>query len=340
MLTKKECLEILGVSETATKEQIKVVYRQLANIYHPDKFTEGSDENKMSKITEAYNCLMEEQFDTNDSSFKNSNPLKQEMDSFVWRADLPFFEWSKEEVIEYYKKLDFDADNLLEPEDLSEFLFKSPTQESAKDFNKILNNKMFINYHIFYNLPMNVNRKVILKLNEQNWKQAMNSNLPEWKKEKIRKICSNCHKWYSNEEWFNFALAFEFILYTPFQLNINFYSDILQVSKLASPKELFSRFDDICVNGASLYYSILTAETSPVYFSFDEIVDLVWISNIGADLVGDNRDSYLKYIENFENEFGYTHYKLIRRDQFMMSIIYPLALTGGNMPIIFLNKVS
>lgn len=53
--------EVLGVSETATDEEIKTAYRTLAKKYHPDNYTNSplSDvaEQKMKEINEAYDTI-------------------------------------------------------------------------------------------------------------------------------------------------------------------------------------------------------------------------------------------------------------------------------------------
>lgn len=51
----KDYYEILGVSRTASKEDIKKAYRKLAHQYHPDKKT--GDEKKFKEVNEAYQVL-------------------------------------------------------------------------------------------------------------------------------------------------------------------------------------------------------------------------------------------------------------------------------------------
>tara|TARA_Y100000310_G_scaffold269866_1_gene283363 strand:- start:298 stop:909 length:612 start_codon:yes stop_codon:yes gene_type:complete len=61
--------KILGVSEKATKEEIKKAYRKLAVEYHPDR---GGDEEKFKNISEAYTILSDDskrrQYDMGDTS--------------------------------------------------------------------------------------------------------------------------------------------------------------------------------------------------------------------------------------------------------------------------------
>lgn len=49
---------VLGVSETASKEEIKRAYRSLVMKYHPDKNPDGSSEEKYREVVEAYDNLM------------------------------------------------------------------------------------------------------------------------------------------------------------------------------------------------------------------------------------------------------------------------------------------
>jgi len=51
----KDYYKILGIEKTASIQDIKRAYRQLAHKYHPDKF--GGDEKKFKEISEAYQVL-------------------------------------------------------------------------------------------------------------------------------------------------------------------------------------------------------------------------------------------------------------------------------------------
>ena len=51
--------KILGVPKTATEEEIKKAYRELAKKWHPDK-NNGTETEMFKNITEAYNILSDE----------------------------------------------------------------------------------------------------------------------------------------------------------------------------------------------------------------------------------------------------------------------------------------
>ncbi len=54
-MTKRDYYDILGISKTASDDEIKKAYRKAAVAYHPDK--EGGDEAKFKEVGEAYEVL-------------------------------------------------------------------------------------------------------------------------------------------------------------------------------------------------------------------------------------------------------------------------------------------
>ncbi len=59
MATKRDYYEILGISKSATAEEIKRAYRKLAMEHHPDKH--GGDDAKFKELGEAYDTLKDPQ---------------------------------------------------------------------------------------------------------------------------------------------------------------------------------------------------------------------------------------------------------------------------------------
>ena len=58
----KDLYEILGVSKSASKDEIKKAYRKLAMKYHPDQNKDNPDaEAKFKEATGAYDILKDEQ---------------------------------------------------------------------------------------------------------------------------------------------------------------------------------------------------------------------------------------------------------------------------------------
>ena len=58
-MSKRDYYEVLGVSKTASEDEIKKAFRKAAVKYHPDK--EGGDEAKFKEVNEAYEVLKDKQ---------------------------------------------------------------------------------------------------------------------------------------------------------------------------------------------------------------------------------------------------------------------------------------
>ena len=105
----RDYYQILGVSKSATQEEIKKAYRKLAHQYHPDK---GGDEKKFKEVSEAYRVLSDgekrrqydqfggagqapgwdfgfgqgQSFDPSDFDFNNLGEMFEEMFGFGMRG--------------------------------------------------------------------------------------------------------------------------------------------------------------------------------------------------------------------------------------------------------------
>lgn len=53
----KDFYEVLGVSKSATDEEIKKAYKKLALKYHPDKNKKLGSKEVFKKVAQAYDCL-------------------------------------------------------------------------------------------------------------------------------------------------------------------------------------------------------------------------------------------------------------------------------------------
>lgn len=61
-MTLKEARNILGLGETATRQEIKAAYRRAARRWHPDRAPEGAEEERrtrMQQVNAAYQRLKE-----------------------------------------------------------------------------------------------------------------------------------------------------------------------------------------------------------------------------------------------------------------------------------------
>ncbi len=78
-MSKRDFYEVLGVSKTASQDEIRKAYKKLARKFHPDvKPADPDAEKKFSEITEAYDVLSDEEkrknFDQFGHGFRGAGP--------------------------------------------------------------------------------------------------------------------------------------------------------------------------------------------------------------------------------------------------------------------------
>ena len=73
-MDKRDYYEVLGVSKTASEDEIKKSYRTLAKKYHPDVSKEPNAESKFKEVQEAYEVLSDPQKRSQYDQFGHANP--------------------------------------------------------------------------------------------------------------------------------------------------------------------------------------------------------------------------------------------------------------------------
>ena len=74
MSTKPDYYDVLGVDRTASSEEIRKAFRDLARRHHPDVSKESDAEARFKQINEAYEVLGDSEKRSNYDQFGHSGP--------------------------------------------------------------------------------------------------------------------------------------------------------------------------------------------------------------------------------------------------------------------------
>jgi len=103
----KDYYQILGISRSASQEDVKQAYRKLAHKYHPDK---GGDEKKFKEINEAYQILSSkekrDQYDRFGSAFEGGAGFEQGAGfNWAWGKPGEDFEFDMGELGDLFEEM-------------------------------------------------------------------------------------------------------------------------------------------------------------------------------------------------------------------------------------------